>query len=203
VETELNAQGPKIQTDEIEELYKKLDKLIDGDTVVLAGSIPNSLPDDIYEKILERIQHREIRIIVDATKDLLKKVLRFKPFLIKPNHYELAELFGVTIRTKEEMIYYAKELQAQGAQNVLISMASEGAILVDEYKVEHIIEAPCGVVKNSVGAGDSMVAGFLAGYMMSKDYCMALKLGTASGSATAFSDGLATKKLVEQLMRVL
>ena len=202
-ETELNAQGPNINKGEIDELFHKLDQLNDQDTLVLAGSIPNTLPDDIYEKILERIHQKKIRIIVDATKDLLKKVLKYHPFLIKPNHHELADIFEVTITTKEEIIHYAKELQKLGAQNVLISMASKGAILVDEFGQVHIMGVPKGIVRNSVGAGDSMVAGFLAGYLMNKDYLTALKVGTAAGSATAFSDGLATKELVEQLLQKL
>lgn len=202
-ETEFNAQGPGIEKEEIDELFQKLEQIKDGDTLVLAGSIPASLPCDIYEDILHRLQPKKIRIIVDATKDLLKKVLRYHPFLIKPNHHELAELFGITITTPEEIIHYAKELQVLGAQNVLISMASKGAILVDEFGKVHTIGVPKGVVKNSVGAGDSMVAGFLAGYLRTSDYGMALELGTAAGSATAFSDGIATKEYITQMLRNL
>jgi 1-phosphofructokinase len=203
VETELNAQGPSILPAELEGFFDKLDGLKSNDTIVLAGSIPSSIPDDVYEKIMERLEGKQVRIIVDATKDLLKRVLKYKPFLIKPNHHELAELFDVTISTQEEIIHYAKELQKLGAQNVLISMASAGAILIDEHVRVHIMGVPKGVVKNSVGAGDSMVAGFIAGYMKSGDYATALKVGTAAGSATAFSDGLATKELIEQLLQKL
>lgn len=200
-ETELNAQGPRIEESELQILYHKIEQLKDGDTLVLAGSIPNSLPSDIYERILQLNEHKNIRIIVDATRDLLKNVLRFQPFLIKPNHHELAELFGVTITTTKEIIHYAKELQRLGAQNVIVSMAGEGAVLIDEFGKVHTMGVPKGVVINSVGAGDSMVAGFLAGYMKYTDYRMALKLGTAAGSATAFSEGLATKEHIAQLLQ--
>lgn len=200
-ETELNAQGPRIEESELLILYHKIEHLKDSDTLVLAGSIPNSLPSDIYERILQLIKHKKIRIIVDATGDLLRNVLRFQPFLIKPNHHELAELFGVTITTTNEIIHYAKELQRLGAQNVLVSMACDGAVLIDEFGKVHTMGVPKGDVINSVGAGDSMVAGFLAGYMKYADYSIALKLGTAAGSATAFSEGLATKEHIEQLLQ--
>lgn len=201
-ETELNGQGPVINDEDILELYKKLDNIENGDTLVLAGSIPNTLPSDIYEKILEHISDKDIKIVVDATKDLLLKVLRFKPFLIKPNNHELGEMFGVELKTKEEIIEYARKLKDMGARNVLISMAGDGAILIDENDNVHLCGVCKGTVKNSVGAGDSMVAGFVAG-SAEGDYEYALKLGTASGGATAFSDGLAEKseifRLIEQL----
>lgn len=201
-ETELNGQGPVITDEAIKELYSKLDKLENGDTLILAGSIPNTLPSDIYEKILEYISSKDIKIVVDATKDLLLKVLKFKPFLIKPNNHELGEMFGVELKTKEEIIKYARRLKDMGAVNVLISMAGDGAILIDKDDNVHTCGVCKGKVKNSVGAGDSMVAGFVAG-SADGDYEYALKLGTASGGATAFSDGLATKdeifRLLEQL----
>lgn len=201
-ETELNGQGPVITEEAIAELYKKLDELKDGDTLVLAGSIPNTLPSDIYEKILEYLSGRNIRAVVDATKDLLLNVLKYKPFLIKPNNHELGEMFGVTLTTVDEIVMYAKKLKEMGAVNVLISMAGDGAVLIDEDGEVHVCGVCKGTVKNSVGAGDSMVAGFIAGCQQG-DYEYALKLGTATGGATAFSDGLAQKddifRLLEQL----
>lgn len=201
-ETELNGQGPVITDEAIKELYSKLDKLEDGDTLILAGSIPNTLPSDIYEKILEYISSKDIKIVVDATKDLLLKVLKFRPFLIKPNNHELGEMFGIELKTNEEIIKYARRLKDMGAVNVLISMAGDGAILIDKDDDVHTCGVCRGKVKNSVGAGDSMVAGFVAG-SVDGDYEYALKLGTASGGATAFSDGLAKKdeifRLLEQL----
>ena len=201
-ETELNGQGPVITDEAIKKLYSKLDKLEDGDTLILAGSIPNTLPSDIYEKILEYISSKDIKIVVDATKDLLLKVLKFRPFLIKPNNHELGEMFGIELKTNEEIIKYARRLKDMGAVNVLISMAGDGAILIDKDDNVQTCGVCKGKVKNSVGAGDSMVAGFVAG-SVDGDYEYALKLGTASGGATAFSDGLAKKdeifRLLEQL----
>lgn len=201
-ETELNGQGPDIDDKAISALFEKLDRLSDGDTLVLAGSIPSSLPSDIYERILERLSGRNIRAVVDATKDLLLNVLKYKPFLIKPNNHELGEMFGVTLNSDEEIEKYARKLQEMGAVNVLISMAGDGAMLIDEYGKMHRCGVCKGVVKNSVGAGDSMVAGFTAG-VINGDYEYALKLGTAAGGATAFSDGLATKVEITELMKTL
>ncbi|MCI5952741.1 MAG: 1-phosphofructokinase [Anaerostipes sp.] len=199
-ESEINGQGPMIHDDELEELYKKLDEIKDGDILVLAGSIPNTLPEDIYEKIMARLQEKDIRIVVDATKDLLLNVLKYHPFMIKPNNHELGEMFGVVLKNNDEIIHYAKELQKRGARNVLISMAGDGAILVTEDGETHISATPKGTVKNSVGAGDSMVAGFIAGYLQKGTYENALKMGIATGSASAFSEGLATKEAVEELL---
>lgn len=197
-ESEINGQGPEITKEAIELLFEKLDQLKEGDSLVLAGSIPKTLPSDIYERIMERLQEKKIRVIVDATKDLLLNVLKYKPFLIKPNNHELGEMFGVILKTNEEIISYGKKLQDMGARNVLISMAGNGSILIDETGDVYQMGVPAGKVKNSVGAGDSMVAGFLAGYEETNNYEEALKLGTATGSATAFSEGLATyKKIVE------
>ena len=201
-ETELNGQGPDIDDKAISALFEKLDGLSDGDTLVLAGSIPSSLPSDIYERILERLSGRNIRAVVDATKDLLLNVLKYKPFLIKPNNHELGEMFGVTLNSDEEIETYARKLQEMGAVNVLISMAGDGAMLIDEYGKMHRCGVCKGVVKNSVGAGDSMVAGFIAG-VINGDYEYALKLGTAAGGATAFSDGLATKDEITELVKTL
>lgn len=201
-ETELNGQGPKIDDNAINALYKKLDEVKDGDTLVLAGSIPNSLPSDIYEKILARVSDRKIKTVVDATKDLLLNVLKYKPFLIKPNNYELSEMFGVTLNGLEDIVFYAKKLKSMGAVNVLVSMAGDGAVLVDEYENIHTCGVCKGEVKNSVGAGDSMVAGFIAG-CEAKGYDYALKLGTATGGATAFSDGLGKKEEIYKLLKQL
>ncbi len=201
-ETELNGQGPKIPDKAIEQLLGKLDKLEDGDVLVLAGSIPGTLPSDIYEKILARLSERKIKTVVDATKDLLLNVLKYKPFLIKPNNHELGEMFGVKLKTEDEIISYAKKLREMGAVNVLVSMAGDGAILVDEDGKVHKCGVCKGTVKNSVGAGDSMVAGFIAGSTKG-DYGYALKLGTATGGATAFSDELAKKEEIYELLKQL
>lgn len=199
-ETDINARGPEIPNSAIDELFKKLDNLLAGDTLVLAGSIPTSLPNDMYERIMERLYGKGIRFVVDATRDLLVKSLKYEPFLIKPNNHELGEIFGLELTTDNEIIYYARELKKQGAKNVLISMAGDGAILVDENDVAHKIGTPKGKVKNSVGAGDSMVAGFCAGYLEKGDYKYALRMGTAAGSASAFSESLATKQEVIDLL---
>ena len=201
-ETELNGQGPKISDMAISALYEKLDRIEEDDTLVLAGSIPNSLPSDIYEKILERLSGKNIRVVVDATKELLMNVLKYKPFLIKPNNHELGEMFSVTLTSEEEIVKYAGKLKEMGAANVLVSMAGDGAVLVDETGAVHRCGVCSGKVKNSVGAGDSMVAGFLAG-LEKGDYEYALKLGTASGGATAFSEGLAQKEDVYRLLEQL
>lgn len=201
-ETELNGQGPHIDDEALEALFVKLDKLSDGDTLVLAGSIPSSLPSDIYERIMQRLSDRKIRTVVDATNDLLLNVLKYKPFLIKPNNHELGEMFGVTLSEDEEIERYARKLKDMGAINVLISMAGDGAMLIDENGKCHRCGVCKGKVRNSVGAGDSMVAGFLTG-AQNGDYEYALKLGTAAGGATAFSDGLAVKTKIEELLSQL
>ena len=197
-ETELNGQGPEITESDVERLFGKLNALQSGDTLVLAGSIPASLPQDIYERILAAVSGRGIRTVVDATKGLLLNVLKYKPFLIKPNHIELGELFGVTLSQTDEIVSYAQKLRDMGAQNVLVSRAGDGAVLVDENGAVHSCGVYSGAVRNSVGAGDSMLAGFLAG-CESGDYDYALRLGTAAGGATAFSDGLATKAEIFRL----
>lgn len=201
-ETELNGQGPDIDDKAIAALFEKLDSLADGDTLILAGSIPSSLPSDIYERILEKLSEKNIRVVVDATKDLLLNVLKYRPFLIKPNNHELGEMFGIELDSDEDIEKYARKLQDMGAVNVLISMAGDGAMLIDEFGKKHRCGVCKGTVNNSVGAGDSMVAGFTAG-SLKKDYEYALKLGTAAGGATAFSDGLATKEKITELLGTL
>lgn len=201
-ETELNGQGPDIDDEALSELFSKLDSLMDGDTLILAGSIPNSLPDDVYERILGMLSDRDIRTVVDAAGELLLRVLKYKPFLIKPNDYELGELFGVNISTYDGVVEYAVKLQSMGARNVLVSMAGSGAILLCENGRLIKCGACSGTVKNSVGAGDSMLAGFVAG-SADNDLDYALKLGTACGGATAFSDGLARKELIDELFKQL
>ena len=199
-ESEINGMGPNIDEESLTKLYMKLDTLVDGDILVLAGSIPNSLPSNIYEKIMERLQNKNIKIVVDSTKDLLLNVLKYKPFLIKPNNYELGEMFGVKLNSDAEIIKYAKKLNEMGAENVLISMAGDGAILVSEELGVNKLLAPKGNVKNSVGAGDSMVAGFIAGYLKNNNINEAFKMGVATGSASAFSEDLATKEFVMELL---
>ena len=201
-ETEINGQGPSIPAEAISELFAKLDKLRDGDMLVLAGSIPDTLPNDIYEKILARLSDRRIKAVVDATGDLLLNVLKYKPFLVKPNNCELGEMFGVELKSDADIIAYAGKLKEMGAGNVLVSMAGDGAVLIDENNRIHRRAACRGSVKNSVGAGDSMVAGFIAG-AQSGDYEYALKLATAAGGATAFSDELAKRDEIYGLLKQL
>jgi 1-phosphofructokinase len=201
-ETELNGQGPHIDDESLAKLFEKLNELKDGDTLILAGSIPNSLPSDIYEKILQHLSDRKIKAVVDATKDLLLNVLKYHPFLIKPNNHELGEIFGKALTSDSEIAEYAAKLQDMGARNVLVSMAGDGALLLDEHGNIHKCGVCKGTVKNSVGAGDSMVAGFTAG-SLEGDYDYALRLGTACGGATAFSDGLAKKELIFELIKQL
>lgn len=199
-ETEINGQGPLIKEADIATLYQKLDKLKEGDTLVLAGSIPDVMPGSIYMDIMKYLEGRNLYIAVDATKDLLMNVLQYHPFVIKPNNHELGEIFGVEITSKTDVVKYAKKLQEQGAVNVLISMAGDGAVLIAEDGSVYECEAPKGNVKNSVGAGDSMVAGFVAGYLATRDYKYAFKMGVCTGSASAFSEKLATKAEVFALM---
>lgn len=199
-ETEINGAGPDISEKDLKSLYEKINKLGKGDFLILSGSIPKSVPDDIYEKIMKSLLDKEVEFIVDATKDLLLKVLKYRPFLIKPNHHELAEMFNVELKNDEDIIAYGKKLQEMGAKNVLISMAGDGAILLPENGEPIKREVPKGILKNSVGAGDSMVAGFLCGYLKNKDLGEAFKMGIATGSASAFSEELATKEEVENLL---
>lgn len=197
--TEINGMGPDISREKTEELMEKLDVLDEGDVLVLAGSIPVSMPDDIYSRILERLEGKGVTFIVDATGELLMKVLKYQPFLIKPNNHELGDIFKVNLETREEVVPYGRKLQAMGAKNVLISMAGEGAVLVAEDGSVYDAPAPEGVLVNAVGAGDSMVAGFTAGWMEEKDYRHAFYMGVAAGSASAFSEYLATKNEIMSL----
>lgn len=198
-ESEINAQGPAISKEDVQKLYDKLDNLKDGDILVMAGSIPDVMPGTMYMDIMKHLQEKNLKIVVDATKNLLVNVLPYHPFLIKPNNHELGEIFGVKITEKSDVIHYAKQLQEKGARNVLVSMAGEGAVLVAKDGTVYQSEAPKGTVINSVGAGDSMVAGFLAGYLESGSYEKAFKMGVYTGSASAFSKELATKDEVEAL----
>ena len=200
-ETELNGAGPDIPESAMQQLEEQLDALNENDILILAGSIPRSLPQDTYERLLARLQGKGVRAVVDATRDLLVNVLQYRPFLIKPNNHELGEIVGRELKTDEEIIAAARTLQEKGARNVLVSMAGDGALLVDENGKVHRIGCPKGKVVNSVGAGDSMVAGFVAGWMQTGSYDMALRLGTACGSATAFSLGLATREKIEELLK--
>lgn len=202
-ETEINGQGPNIQASDIEKLYSRLDELKEDDILVLAGSIPNTMPNTIYEEILARLEAQKCKVIVDATGSLLVKVLKYHPFLIKPNNHELAEIFETELHGQEDILYYAGKLQEMGARNVLISMAGDGAILLAEDGSIHQSPAPKGVLVNSVGAGDSMVAGFIAGYLEKNSYQDAFYMGVATGSASAFSEQLATKSEVMHILATL
>ena len=199
-ETEINGQGPKISEEELNQFYKVIDKLVDGDILILSGSIPSCLDERLYESIMKKVEDRDIKVIVDATKNLLLNVLKYKPFLIKPNNHELAEMFNVELNSTEDVVFYARKLKEMGAQNVLISMGKDGALLVTENDEVFDSSVAKGEVVNSVGAGDSMVAGFIAGYLKSNSYEEALRLGAASGGATAFSSDLATREFIDKLV---
>ena len=203
VESEINGGGPDISNEALEELYLKLNALKSGDILVLAGSIPKTLPVDIYERIMKKYGDRGVKFIVDTTGESLLKVLNYKPFLIKPNHHELAELFNVKINSQQEIVEYGKKLQEMGAENVLISMAGDGAILIKSNGEAIYSEVSKGVLKNSVGAGYSMVAGFIAGFIKEEKLEDGFIMGVATGSASAFSEGLATKDKVEELLAEL
>lgn len=201
--TEINGQGPSISREAIDRLMAKLDQLKAGDTLVLAGSIPSSMPDSIYRDILSALNGRGVQFVVDATQNLLLNVLEYRPFLIKPNNHELGEIFGVTLSTREAVVPYARKLQEKGARNVLVSMAGQGAVLVAENGEVHMQPVPKGTLVNAVGAGDSMVAGFVAGWTRKQDYRHAFHMGLSAGSASAFSDLLATREEIEQVYRAI
>lgn len=199
-ETELNGQGPRIAPEDVDALFSKLDVLGQDDTLVISGSVPNTLPSDMYEQVMKRLAGHGVRIVVDAERDLLTRVLPYRPFLVKPNNHELGDIFGVTLKTRDEVVPYARRMQEMGAQNVLVSMAGEGGVLVAADGQVYQSPAAKGTVVNSVGAGDSCVAGFLAGLMETGSYQTAFRMGLAAGSASAFSDHLATRPEVEDLM---
>ena len=199
-ETELNGQGPRIAPEDVDALFSKLDVLGQDDTLVISGSVPNTLPSDMYEQVMERLAGHGVRIVVDAERDLLTRVLPYRPFLVKPNNIELGDIYGVTLKTRDEVVPYARRMQEMGAQNVLVSMAGEGGVLVAADGQVYQSPAAKGTVVNSVGAGDSCVAGFLAGLMETGSYQTAFRMGLAAGSASAFSDHLATRPEVEDLM---
>lgn len=201
--TEINGQGPKIDKESKELLLNKLGDLQSGDTLILAGSIPSTMPSTIYMDIMKDLQDKGVTYVVDATSNLLMNVLPYKPFLIKPNHHELGEIFNVDVQTQDEVIPYAKQLKEKGARNVLVSMGGKGAVLVAEDGVVYKAQTPKGELVNSVGAGDSMVAGFVAGYINTQNYEEAFKMGIASGSASAFSSDLATKSEIENLYKMV
>ncbi len=199
--TEINGMGPDISEENIHTLVSKIDGLTDGDVLVLAGSIPSCISDDIYRRIMERLQGRGVKIVVDATSRLLLNVLEYHPFLIKPNQHELGDIFGVKLESKEDVIPYARKMQDMGAVNVLISMGGKGAVLIDEHGKVYEADAPKGELKNSVGAGDSMVAGFMAGYLQKGNYEDAFRMGVATGSASAFSENLATMREISEVLK--
>jgi len=198
-ETEINARGPRVKKSKIEDFYIKTDNLCDGDVIVFAGNIPQGIPETIYCDIMQRLSDRNIKVVVDAEKALLEKVLPYKPFLIKPNHYELGNFFGKELNGKEEIAFYAKQLHKMGAQNVFVSMAGKGGIFVSRQEKVFYAQPPKGEVVNSTGAGDSTVAGFLAEYSKSEDFEKAFVMGLCTGSASAFSDEMATREEVEKL----
>ena len=197
--TEINGKGPDIGHEAVERLMNQLRTLKAGDVLVLAGSIPSTMSDSIYRDILSELCGKEIQFVVDATKDLLLNVLEYEPFLIKPNNHELGEIFGVELKTRDAVVPYARKLQEMGARNVLVSMAGEGAVLLDENQQVYMLPAPEGHLVNAVGAGDSMVAGFIAGWTQRKEYAHAFRMGLSAGSASAFSEVLATK---EEIYRI-
>ena len=202
-ETEINGKGPDISESELFEFYGRLEKIKSGDFIVLAGSVPQSIPQDVYSRILERLSDRDISAAVDAEGRLLMETLRFEPFVIKPNSHELGQIFGRELTSDEQIAECARELQKQGARNVLVSMAADGSLLLDENGNVHRQGVCKGTVVSSVGAGDSMLAGFIAGYEQTKDYDHALRLATACGGATAFSVGTAKKELIAELLSQL
>ena len=200
-ETEINGGGPHISDEKLEELFFKLSKLKEDDILILAGSIPSTLSEDLYEKIMSRVRENKVKVVVDATKSLLLNVLKYNPFLIKPNNHELEEMFNVKLESQNDIITYAKKLQEMGGRHILVSMGKDGAILLSENKEVYVSNVAKGEVINSVGAGDSMVAGFISGYLKTSSYEEALRLGAASGSATAFSSDLASKDFIDELIK--
>ena len=200
-ETEINALGPVVTSRELAALKAQIAGLEPGDFLVLAGSIPKGLPQSIYRDIMEDLSKKQVSVVVDTEGEALLQTLEYKPFLIKPNHHELGDIFGVEVTGKEDAVTYARKLQKMGARNVLVSMAGDGAVLVTESGQSYQATAPSGTVVNSTGAGDSTVAGFLAGFLEKGSYRDAFLKGICSGSATAFSQGLGTGEEVAELMK--
>ena len=200
-DTDINASGPNVNLHELEELLHKFDQLQNGDILVLSGSVPKSLPQNIYETILEHLKDKGVYFVVDAEKDLLLNTLKYNPFLIKPNHYELGDIFGVEINDFDTALTYARKLQDMGAKNVMVTLGDKGAVLVDEDGNSHTQTAPIGNMVSAVGAGDSAVAAFLANYISGGDYSDCLKRAVAAGSATAFCEGLASKEAIEKIYK--
>lgn len=199
-ETEINGQGPHISKEKLNELFNKLNELREEDILILAGSIPSTLNENLYEMIMDKVKESKAKVVVDATNNLLLNVLKYSPFLIKPNNHELEEIFNIKLHNEEDIIVYANKLRDMGARNVLVSRGKDGALLVTEDDKVYVSNVPNGEVINSVGAGDSMVAGFICGYLNTNSYEEALRLGAASGSATAFSSDLAEKELINKLI---
>ena len=200
-EAEINGIGPNITQEDMKQLYQKLDQIQAGDTLVLSGSIPSCLASDTYEKIMAHLADKDIRIVVDATRDLLVNVLKYHPFLIKPNNHELGEIFNTVLKTDEEIANCARKLQKMGGRNILVSMAGDGSMLITENGETYRMGVPKGKVVNSVGAGDSMVAGFMAGWMEKQDYEYAFHMGISAGSASAFSENLATREEIQAVYK--
>lgn len=202
-DTDINAAGPYISRNMLNRLYKKINNIHDGDFLIISGSIPSSVPDDIYKILLEKLKNKNIRLVVDCEKDLLLNTLEFKPFLIKPNNNELSDIFETQINDFESALFYARKLQTMGAKNVMVSLGDKGAILLDEFGEAHIEKAPQGELVSAVGSGDSAVAAFVAAICDKKTYAEALKFSVAVGSATAFSNGLASKYEIEKTYSIM
>ncbi len=202
-ETDINTAGPDIDADDLDDLYKKIDRITDGDTLIVSGSVPAGLPKTVYEDILLKLKDKDVRFVVDAVGDFLMNALGCRPFLIKPNNDELADIFGYTVDSVEKVTECARVLQQKGAKNVLVSMGEKGSVLLDENGKIHFMRSYGGHAVNTVGAGDSMVAGFVAGYIKTGDFSYALKLGTAAGSATALSLGLADRKKIDEMLKLI
>ena len=202
-ETDINTAGPEISADDLNALYEKIEGINYGDILVVSGSVPANLPKTVYEDILMKLKDREVRFVVDAAGEFLMNALCCRPFLIKPNNYELADIFGCDIDTSEKATECARALQQKGARNVLVSMGENGSLLLDENGKTHFMRSYGGRAVNTVGAGDSMVAGFIAGYIKTGDFSYALKLGTAAGSATALSLGLADRKKIDEMLELI
>ena len=202
-ETDINTAGPDIDADDLDDLYKKIDRITDGDTLIVSGSVPAGLPKTVYEDILLKLKDKDVRFVVDAVGDFLMNALGCRPFLIKPNNDELADIFGYTVDSVEKVTECARVLQQKGAKNVLVSMGEKGSVLLDENGKIHFMRSYGGHAVNTVGAGDSMVAGFVAGYIKTGDFSYALKLGTAAGSATALSLGLTDRKKIDEMLKLI